>query len=129
MEAEDQTNMLEEDQAKILLTNWLEQGGWSVESAMGHVHGADIIALKNGKKWIIEVKGCGSRQPMRVNYFQAVLGEELQRMDDEETHYSIAVPDMDQYEKLWANLPSLAKQRTQISILFVDETGKVVEKK
>jgi hypothetical protein len=33
-------------------------------------------------RWVIEAKGGGSLNPMRVNYFLAVLGELLQRMSD-----------------------------------------------
>jgi hypothetical protein len=31
--------------------------------------------------WIIEARGCGSRDPMRVAYFLSILGELFQRMN------------------------------------------------
>jgi hypothetical protein len=49
-----------------------------------------------------EAKGCGSLQPMHVNYFIAILGELLQRINDPGARYSIALPDMKQYRGLWA---------------------------
>ena len=64
---------------------------------------------------------------MRVNYFIAVLGETLQRMDDANAKYSIALPDMPQFCGLWNRLPRLAKDRTRISMLFVDPDGRVRE--
>jgi hypothetical protein len=64
---------------------------------------------------------------MRVNYFLSVLGELLQRMDDPDARYSLALPDMKQFRKLWQRLPQLAKSRTTISALFVDPLGKVEE--
>ena len=64
---------------------------------------------------------------MRVNYFLAILGETLQRMDDEAACYSIAFPDMAQYRGLWIRLPDLAKSRTGISALFVTHDGEVTE--
>ena len=64
---------------------------------------------------------------MRVNYFISMLGETLQRMDDPDAKYSIAVPDVQQFRKLWGRLPQLAKQRTGISVLFVSRDGSVEE--
>jgi hypothetical protein len=64
---------------------------------------------------------------MRVNYFLMVLGETLQRMDDAKARYSISLPDLAQYRELWRRLPELAKTRTGITALFVDETGRVAE--
>jgi hypothetical protein len=103
------------------LNVWLSQNGWKTKIAWGHQQGVDIITEKDNHHWIIEVKGIGSRQPMRVNYFSSILGETLQRMDDPDADYSIALPDIQQYRNLWNRLPKLAKQRTQISILFVSE--------
>ncbi len=64
---------------------------------------------------------------MRVNYFLGVLGELLQRMTDPAAKYSIALPDLPQFRRLWDRLPELAKQRTGISALFVSESGRVDE--
>ncbi len=64
---------------------------------------------------------------MRVNYFLSILGELLQRMDDPDARYSIALPDMQQFRRLWQRLPQLAKARTTISALFVSPSGKVEE--
>jgi hypothetical protein len=66
-----------------------------------------VEALKNTDRWIIEVKGCGSRNPMRHNFFLMVLGELLQRMDDPKAKYSIAFPNMKQYRGLWDRLPRI----------------------
>lgn len=116
---------LSEDEVKEILVAWLEQHGWTVTTAWGQQRGADCVADKAGERWIIEVKGCGSRQPMRVNYFLAILGELLQRMDDPNTYYSIALPEINQFEGLWRRLPELAKSRTGISAIFVGAAGRV----
>lgn len=118
-------SFLSEETIKRHLENWLNQNGWSVQVAWGQSQGIDICATRDRKRWVIEVKGQGSRQPMRVNYFLAILGEILQRLDDPEADYSIALPDMPQFIKLWEHLPLLAKQRTGISILFVDPRGRI----
>lgn len=119
------TEQLPEDAIKEVLKDWLTVEGWLVQIAWGKKQGVDIDAVRDGQRWVIEVKGPGSRQPMRVNYFLAILGETLQRMSDAHTMYSIALPDMLQYRNLWKRLPSLAKSRTKISILFVNVDGKI----
>ena len=62
---------------------------------------------------------------MRVNYFIGILGEILQRMNDINARYSIAFPDIEQYRRLWNKLPRLAKERTAIDLILVDETGNI----
>ena len=121
----DGTDMLGEDEVKELVVDWLERDGWRTTVAWGRQHGIDIEAAKDGQRWIIEAKGCGSRNAMRVNYFLAILGETLQRMDDPEARHTIALPDMPQYRRLWDRLPSLAKKRTGVTALFVTRAGKI----
>ncbi len=116
---------LSEDLLKGYLKTWLESDGWETRIAWGHERGIDILATKENQRWVIEVKGEGSLQPMRVNYFLMILGETLQRMDDPDTLYSIALPDNKQFRNLWDRLPLLAKQRTGISIIFIERNGNI----
>lgn len=118
---------LSEDEIKEVLVDWLSNQGWKCHVAWGNRPGIDIEARRAKERWIIEVKGPGSRPPMRVNYFLGILGETLQRMDDPNARYSIALPELPQYRGLWERLPSLAKVRTTITMLFVDSRGNVVE--
>jgi hypothetical protein len=118
---------LQEDSIKEFLRTHLEAREWKVAIVQGGAHGIDIDAKRGEERWIIEVKGCGSLNPMRVNYFLGALGELLQRMNDPEARYSIAVPDLPQFRGLWNRLPSLAKQKTGISCLFVRADGNVEE--
>lgn len=120
-------NQLSEDEVKENLRLWLKNYGWVTEIAWGRIRGIDIEAKRNSERWIIEVKGIGSRPEMRVNYFIGMLGETLQRMDDSDAKYSIAVPDVAQFRGLWSRLPSVAKSRTTISALFVASDGSVEE--
>ena len=125
--ADNERNALQEDEVKKHLETWLHDKGWHTEIAWGHARGVDIEATKGSERWLIEVKGCGSRQPMRVNYFIGILGETLQRMEDPKARYTIALPDMAQFRGLWQRLPALAKKRTGIMALFVDADGTVRE--
>jgi hypothetical protein len=118
---------LSEDRLKHHLREWFRSNGWEAEVAWGREHGIDIKAVRDGKKWVVEVKGIGSRPEMRVNYFIGILGETLQRMDDSASKYSISLPDVPQFRRLWDRLPRLAKQRTQITALFVSVNGQVTE--
>ena len=93
----------------------------------GEAAAPTLSGTKDGKKWIIEVRGCVSLNPMRVYYFLSILGELLQRMNDPDARYSIALPDLKQFRGLWQRLPELAKSRTAISALFVDISGRVKE--
>ena len=120
-------NALSEDEIKENIDNWLQKQGWNTQVAWGKQHGPDIIATIANEKWIIEVKGPGSRNAMRVNYFLSILGEILQRMKDTKTKYSIALPDLEQYRNLWKKLPDLAKQRTQLTLLVVSKEGSIKE--
>lgn len=116
---------LSEDEVKKAVADWLLGQGWTVEVAWGQARGIDILARRGHERWVIEAKGSGSLQPMRVNYFLAILGTLLQRMDDPAARYSIALPDMRQFRGLWQRLPALAKHRTGITALFVAPDGSV----
>jgi hypothetical protein len=116
---------LSEDEIKEVLERWLVADGWTSKVAWGRTTGIDIDAKRGRERWIIEVKGPGSLPAMRVNYFLAMLGEVLQRMDAADVKYSIALPDLKQYRGLWERLPALAKARTTISLLLVNTAGKV----
>lgn len=116
---------LSEDEIKEVLVGWLSKDGWNTKVAWGKLPGIDIDAQRGPERWIIEVKGPGSRPPMRVNYFLGILGETLQRMTDPSARYSIALPDLKQYRGLWERFPKLAKSRTSISLLLVSKSGQI----
>jgi hypothetical protein len=124
-EGRESSDPLSEDSLKAALKRWLEEDGWTCRVAWRRERGIDLLAERAGLRWIIEVKGSGSLDAMRVNYFLTILGETLQRMDDRRARYSIALPDLRQYRNLWARLPQLAKDRTGISALFVDQSGRI----
>ncbi len=125
--ADESDEHFSEDAIKEALEKWLISQGWKVKIAWGRDHGVDIDATKENQRWFIEVKGQGSRNAMRVNYFLGILGETLQRMEDSNAKYSIALPDMQQFRNLWIRLPLLAKSRTGITAIFVTRNGKVNE--
>lgn len=120
-------SFLQEEDIKRILTDWLKKDGWAVRIAWGRSRGVDIDARRDGKRWLLEVKGPGASSNARSNYFIGVLGETLKRMDDPDARYTIVFPDMAQYRTSWAGLPKLAKERTGIDMLLVDEKGNIQE--
>jgi len=113
-----------EDEVKSVLANYLNRQGWRVEVRYGKRHGPDLVAYKEGVRWIIEAKGPGRYPPMRVNYFLHALGEILLRMGNRADRYSVAFPDLPQFRNLWRRLPREVKQRLSLTAFFV---GKEVE--
>jgi hypothetical protein len=104
---------------------------WTNSSSTGEASTVVIVsAYWNSGNSVTDMKTAyfTDKTAMRVNYFIAILGELLQRMKDPNAKYSIALPNMEQFVRLWSKLPSLAKERTKISCLFVDVNGKIVEK-
>ncbi|WP_339179334.1 helix-turn-helix domain-containing protein [Paenibacillus sp. FSL R5-0701] len=117
--------VFKEDHLKQILKDYLHADGWETQIAWGRTPGIDINAIRGTERWILEVKGLGSLSAMNVNYFLGVLAETLQRMDDPNAKYSIALPDVKQFRNLWNRLPLLAKKRTGITAIFIDGQGKV----
>lgn len=117
-----------EKKVKQILKGFLTSQGWNPRITWGSTHGIDIEAKRNTARWIIEVKVAESSNPAIVNSFVSVLGEILQRMDYQECKYSIALPDTEPFRRLWERLPTLAKDRTGITVLFVNPAGNVTER-
>jgi hypothetical protein len=128
-QTEKETEADDESQRKIkqILNNYLADRGWKTEIIWGIGHGIDIEAQSGEDRWIIQVEGLALSRPMLIYHFHSVLGEIAQRMDDPHCKYSIALPDIEQFRRLWERLPALAKSRMGITALFVKLTGGIVE--
>jgi hypothetical protein len=120
-------NELPDKKMKRILERFLLSQGWNPEINWRPNHGVDIEAKRDLRIWIIEVKGSRYPSLIPVNSFVSLLGEILQRMDNDTSKYSIAMPDTGPFDRLWKRLPSLAKSRTGISALFVNPSGFVRE--
>lgn len=119
--------MMHEEDIKTILDGWLINNDWDVIYAPENSIDADLVAIKKKKKWIIEVKGFSPLSSTRISYFYSVIGEILLRMSDKKAKYSIALPDIEQFRKLWGQFPALAKKRTSLSIIFVGADSTVEE--
>jgi len=126
-EIENKAEAISEKEIKKILSCYLTFQGWQIENHEDNRNNIDISARLGSGRWIIQVKGTGSSQPLKVNNFLSVLGEILQRMDDPYTKYSIAFPDKKEFHRLWGRLPGLAKSRIEITALFANPRGQVVE--
>jgi len=114
-----------EDQVKAAVAGWLENDGWEVEVRWGRERGIDILAVRAGQRWVIEAKGEAKPGPQHVNYFLGVLGELVQRMDDDQARYGLALPDHRQYRGLVERLLALARRRLTLDVFFADRDGNV----
>jgi hypothetical protein len=120
-------NSLPDKKIKQILEIFLISQGWHPEINWKPNHGIDIEAKRENQRWIIEVKSTSLLVQEPVNSFVSVLGKILQRMDDQNNKYSVAMPDTEPFNRLWKRLPLLAKQRTGITALFVNPSGLVRE--
>jgi hypothetical protein len=121
-------NSLPEKKIKYFLETYLAQQGWirEPESRLPNWD-VDIEVKRGNEKWIIEIESPEVFANEIIDSFVSVLGRILQRMDNDKYKYSIALPDIKPFRRLWERLPDLAKNRTGITALFVSETGTVVE--
>ncbi len=108
-----------EDQVKAAVKAHLEAEGWAVLVAWGRERGIDIEAHRADEGLVIEAKGEAPAGPQQVNYFLGALGELIQRMDDPNARYGVALPDHRQYRGLVDRLPGLAWERLKLAVYFV----------
>lgn len=113
---------LSEDSVKAAIKCALERDGWTTYVQFGHLPGIDIEATRSSDRLVLEVKGEGSRNAMRVNYFLGALGELLQRMDAPTAHYGLALPAHRQFIGLIHRLPDWVCQRLDLCFYLVRPT-------
>jgi hypothetical protein len=96
-----------EDEVKEAVRAYLTGRGFDVSVAWDRVRGIDIDARHaDGRRYVIEAKAeVGKSGPQQVNYFVSMLGELVQRMDDVQASYGIALPDNRQYRGLVTDFP------------------------
>ena len=102
-----------------LIKAWLNEHGWSYEENKG------ILEAFNGeKKWVINVQGIkrGRKQTLPVK-----LGEVIKHIDDLNTHYSMAFNDSLTYRRQWNEIPTMVKERLNMSVILADKKGNITE--
>jgi hypothetical protein len=119
------SSRITEDEVKRAVRAHLIAQGFDVAVAWGRVRGTDIDARHpDGRRYVIEAKAeVGKNGPQQVNYFLGLLGELVQRMDDAQASYGIALPDNRQYRGLVNRLPALAKERLRLTVFWVSRDG------
>lgn len=113
---------LAEDDVKRAMQAVLIQDGWQVDVRWGRAQGIDIEARRGAERLVLEAKGEGSLQPMRVNYFVGALGELLQRMDSPDAFYGLALPAHRQFAGLVTRLPSRVRTRLNLRFYLVRQS-------
>lgn len=97
----------------------MEADGWQVDLRRGRVHGIDIDARRGDERMVIEAKGEGSGDAMRVNYFLGALGELLQRMDSPDARYGLAISAHRQFVGLIVRLPFWVRTHLNLHFMLV----------
>lgn len=111
-----------EDEVKAAIRDYLQDRGYEVSVAWGRERGIDIEA-RGPDRLVIEAKGSATLQPQQVNYFLGAIGELVQRMNDPNARYGLALPDNRQYRGLVERLPALGRSRLDLTIYFVRHDG------
>lgn len=110
---------ISEDEVKHAVHQCLIARGWDVDVRWGHDRGIDIEARRGTERLVLEAKGEGSLQPMRVNYFVAAIGELVQRMDAPDVQYGLAFPAHSQFAGLVSRFPDWVRSRLNLQFYFV----------
>jgi hypothetical protein len=108
-----------EDEVKAAIKSCLENQGYEVEVKWANKTGCDIVATCGAQRLKIEVKGEGSRRQMLGNYFLCALGEMLQRMNESNVDYGIALPAHASYDELVLKLPKRVREMLHLDFYFV----------
>jgi hypothetical protein len=121
----DDHRRITEDEVKEAVRAYLSAGGFDVAVAWDRVRGIDIDARHpDGRRYLIEAKAeVGKSGPQQVIYFVGMLGELVQRMDDAQASYGIALPDNRQYRRLVNRLPAPARERLRLAVFWVSREG------
>lgn len=117
------SRLLTEDEVKTAVSDHLSEQGYRVQVAWGRTRGVDIDARRPGDRLLLEAKGAVTLQPQQVNYFLGAIGELVQRMEDEQARYGLALPDNLQYRGLVRRLPAVARRHVVQVVLFVSLCG------
>jgi hypothetical protein len=117
------TALLTENQIKRAVREHLLVQGYRVHVAWGHTRQVDIHAERDGERLLLEAKGQVARRPQQSTDFLGALGELLQRMDDPDATYGLALPDHPQYRALVQRMPELLWDRLNLVVYFVSGSG------
>ena len=101
---------------KHILEDYLFSQGWTLDSDGYDNSDIDLVVKRGAEKWRIQAKGSEPSSEEIINSFVSVLGQILQRMDNDNCRYSIALPDTKQFRRLWERLPELAKDRLELRL-------------
>ena len=84
----------------------------------------DLVCVyeETGRKWVVEAKGKTTSIGLD---FRTGLGQLVQRMNNPEINYAIAVPKIDQFINQCSQLSKWVRTSLNIHLLFIDDQGKV----
>jgi len=100
-----------------MITHLESQGYEILEQHRGHEHGTDLVAQKDGKKLLVELKGTSTAKDVD---FGTVIYQIMKQMSNSSDEYAIGVtPD---YETLVSRC-MMPLQKLKIKMFMVSESG------
>ncbi len=132
---------LTEDKIVVFLKNYLESTGWFIGDnfRLGHKHGLDIKATKNGQTLVVEAKGAKASDnahnkkrkqfdsgQIKVHFGKAIVKMLEEKLKDPKATLAIAHPDDSDIRKHIGELTPFLKD-LGIKHYWVDEKGNVTE--
>jgi len=114
--------MQEPEMFEPLISYLKKQGYIILQVNRGKQPGPDIIAEKDGRKLIIEMKGDSAA--IKTDW-DTGLGQLLNSMKNEKADYAMAVSE--KYEKLVRNFPSYPKKKLKLTFFMIKEDGRVIK--
>ena len=80
------------------------------------------VHMETQERWRVEAKGLTSNVGLD---FRTGLGQLIQRMDDPNANYGIAIPDIPSYLRQVEQIKPWVREKFQLHILFINENGGV----
>jgi hypothetical protein len=82
----------------------------------------DVHAKRGGEEWKIECKGKTSQIGLDFN---TGLGQIFKKMDDENTNYALAMPDIPSFRKQASQVPERVRKILKLHWIWVKENGEI----
>ena len=102
------------------LESYFDKKGFIVESIPYTDYAG--IHMETGEKWRIEAKGFTSNVGLD---FRTGLGQLIQRMDDPNANYGIAIPNIPSYIRQVEQIRPWVRKKFELHVLVVSEEGDV----
>ncbi len=118
----------EEDFVKRSLVDYFvkENGFELIKSNTPPLKNLDINIRKENSEWRIECKGCknGNTDNVRTD-FNTGIGQIVEKMDELNINYAIAMPDIKQFNNQAVQIPKSVRKLLNLYWIWVRQNGEI----